>query len=109
MGERYLDEQSPEQLRNTVLFLLGISFALRGGDEHRRLRCPGFDLQINVLKDEKGVKFLSFSEDLKSKTNQGGLSGRNFCPRHLKVYGNTGNSDRDIVRLYEKYIALLPD
>lgn len=61
------------------------------------------------MKDEKGFKYLSFSEDLKSKTNQGGIATKNFRPRHLNVYGNRFNSDRDVVRLYEKYIGLLPD
>ena len=103
-----LGEQQPNQLRNTVLFLLGISFALHGGDEHRRLQCPGFEPQITVMKDEKGVKFLCFQEDLKTKTNQGGLSGKNFKARSLKVYGNQSNLDRDVVRLFEKYVGLLP-
>ncbi len=103
-----LGEQDPTQLRNTVMFLLGISFALLGGDEHRRLRCPGFDPQINVLRDEKGVKFLSFTEDLRTKTNQGGLSGKRNKARTLKIYGNQLNSDCNVVCLYEKYVGLLP-
>ncbi len=71
-----LGEDNPELLQNTLVYLLGISFALRGGDEHWRLRCLKFDPQINVMVDEKGVKFLSFTEDLKMKTNQGGCLGR---------------------------------
>ena len=103
-----LGEQNPDQLWCTVLYLIGLSFALRRGDEHRRLRCLGFDPQITVLTDEKGVKYLSYTEDIKSKTNQGGLAGRKHKPKSVNVYGNSVNSDRDLVRLYEKYTALLP-
>ena len=33
-----LGEESPDKLRNTVLFLLGINLGLRAGDEHYELR-----------------------------------------------------------------------
>ncbi len=103
-----LGEQNPDQLRCTVLYLIGLSFALHGGDEHHCFRCPGYNPQINVLTDEKGVKYLSYTEDLKSKTNQGGLAGRKHKPTSVNVYGNSVNSDRDLVRLYKKYVLLLP-
>ncbi len=38
-----LGEDSPEKLCNTVMYLLGLSCALQGGQEHRNLRCPGHD------------------------------------------------------------------
>ncbi len=96
-----LGEQNADQLRSTVLYLLGISFALRGGEEHRKLHCPGFKPQLNVMRDEKGRKYLSYTEDLKSKTNQGGISSRKYLPKTLNVYGNSENSDHDLVHLYE--------
>ncbi len=37
-----LGEDDPETLRDTVVFLLGMNFALRGGPEQRNLRRPGF-------------------------------------------------------------------
>ncbi len=45
-----LGEDSPDKLRNTVMFLISISCALRGGEEHRRLCCPPHDPQITVKK-----------------------------------------------------------
>ncbi len=60
------------------------------------------------MTDEKGVKYLSYTEDLKSKTNQGGLASWKHKPKSVNVYGNSVNSDRDLVCLYEKYVALLP-
>ncbi len=103
-----LGEQSPDQLRNTVMFLLGMHLALRGGEEHHRLRCPPFNCQLTISRDSANEKVLLYQEDFKTKTNQGGLSGRKFVPKQVKIYPNTANSDRDPVRLFEKYVGLLP-
>ncbi len=67
-----LGDSNPDQLRNTVMYLLGINLALRG-DEHRRLRGPGHNPQIEVCKDTEGRKFLLYKEDYQTKTNQGGV------------------------------------
>ena len=75
-SSRVLGEHSPSQLGDTVMFLLGINLALRGGDEQKRLRRPGFSPQITVSKDADGVKCLIYKEDPKPKTNQGGLSSK---------------------------------
>ncbi len=76
-----LGEESLDQLRNTVMFLLGMHLALRGGEEHRRLRCPPFNSQLTIASDSEGRKVLLYQEDFKTKTNQGGLSGRKFTPK----------------------------
>lgn len=102
-----LGEDSPEQLRNTLMFLLGMHLALRGGEEHHRLRCPPFNSQLMIGVDSEGRKVLLYQEDYKTKTNQGGISGRKYVPKQVKIYPNQ-NSDRDPVRLFEKYVGLLP-
>ncbi len=102
-----LGESTPTQLRDTVQYLLGVNLALRGGEEHKTLRKPGFQSQIEVLVDEEGDKYLLFTQDLKSKTSQGGLSSKLDSGRQVKVYGSE-NPVRNVVRLYEKYIGLLP-
>ncbi len=104
-----LGSDTPDKLRDTVLYLLGVNLALRGGggEEHRKLRCPGFHSQLVLGTDEKNVKFLQFTEDLAHKTNQGGLNSRKKSGRVLKVYGSD-NPERNVVNLYEKYICLLP-
>ncbi len=102
-----LGEDTPEKLRDTVLYLLRISCALRGGQEHRNLRCPPYDPQVTVCTDSNGQKYLLYREDVCSKVNQGGLTGRAHDPKSVKVYGNVGTR-QDIVRLYQKYISLLP-
>ncbi len=102
-----LGEENPIQLCHTVMYLLGLGFALRGGDEHQNLCAPGFNPQIIVQKG-KGHKFLLYQEDRKSKTNQGGIFHRKYQPQTAQIYENSENSDRCLVRLFEKYTSLLP-
>ena len=40
-----LGEQDPHTLLDTVLFLCGIHFALRSGEEHRSLHLSQFEIQ----------------------------------------------------------------
>ncbi len=103
-----LGEGEPTKLRNTVMFLLGLSCALRGGQGHRDLRCPGHDCQFTVCSDSTtGCRYLRYCEDEKTKTNQGGLVGRRQNPKVVKIYGND-DPNRDIIRLFLKYTSLLP-
>ncbi len=102
-----LGEDEPTELRNTVMFLLGLSCTLRGGQEHRDLRCPGHDCQFSVCSDSAtGKRYLRYCEDEKSKTNQGGLVGQRQNPKVVKIYGND-DPNRDIIRLFLKYTSLL--
>ena len=43
-----LGEDTPAKLLKTVIYMLGLHLALRGGVEHTRLRQPGFNCQIVV-------------------------------------------------------------
>ncbi len=72
--EGVLGEDSPNVLCNTLVYLIGLNFALRGGQEQRNLRAPGFNPQISIETDEFGLKYLHYREDFQSKTNQGGLA-----------------------------------
>ncbi len=102
-----LGEERPVQLRETVLYLLGLGFALHGGEEHRRLRAPGFDSQLSVHTHAvSGKRYILYQEDTKSKTNQGSIKGQKFAGRTAKIFENE-NVDRCAVRLFEKYVGLL--
>ncbi len=102
-----LGNSDPDQLRDTLFFLLGINFALRGGgEEHKNLRAPGFNPQLTVSKDRGGERYLKYKEDMKGKTHQGGLSSK-VKPRTLKVYGSNDPS-RNVVNLFIQYTRLLP-
>ncbi len=72
-----LGSSSPDQLWDTLLYLVSLNFTLRSGVEHKHLCCPNFNPQLSVKYDDKGQKFLEFHEDSHSKTNQGGLSSCN--------------------------------
>ena len=71
-----LGEQNPDQLRSTVLFLIGINCGLRAGDEHQALRRDGIDTksQFSFQHDSKGVRCLVYTEDTVTKMNDGGLN-----------------------------------
>ncbi len=71
-----LGEERPVQLRETVLYLIGLGCALRSGEEHRRLRAPGFDSQLSVeTQPLTGKRYILYKEDTRSKTNQGRIRG----------------------------------
>ena len=44
-----LSEHNPKQLCTTVLYPIGVKFALRGGSEHKNLRRPGFNQRFCTL------------------------------------------------------------
>ena len=73
----YLGNDNPEFLRNTLVWVLGLNFALRAGQEHRYLRMKNSQLSVGI--DEDGKQYLEYKEDI-SKTNSGGLNAR----AHLK-------------------------
>ena len=70
-----LGENNANELRNTVLFLLGINIASRVGNEHYALQRPGGSAGSQILFElnAMGVKCLVYREDSVTKTNRGGL------------------------------------
>ena len=102
-----LGEQSPMQLLKTMIYMVGMHCALRGGVEHSKLRRPGFDSQFSIERDERGVERLVYKEDPLQKTNQGGL----VCKGSRKVVYVYSASDgrRCPIRLFKKYVSLMPN
>ena len=100
-----LGDHSPESLLNTIIFMNGLYFALRSGDEHRQLRHK--PCQIQVVENEGERPYLLYTEDI-SKNHPGGLKGRKFKPKVVVHYANTENPHRCFVRLFKKYNALCP-
>ena len=100
-----LGDDTPTKLMDTLLYLLGVHFALHAADEHKSLK---IDIQIKVMYDANvGLKYLYY-EELTSKCNQGGISDRSVPPKSGRAYQNIVNSDRCVIRLYEKYVAACP-
>ncbi len=101
-----LGEDTPQKLLDTVLYLFGLHFALRVGQEHRNLRY-GPESQITVQQDAAGRRFLRYTEDV-SKNRQGGLKHRRVTPKSVDAYENEAYPDQCIVRLYKKYVFHRP-
>ena len=70
-----LGEDTPDKLRSTVLFLIGVNCALRAGDEHYALRRPGecVTSQFSFEYNSVGLRCVVYREDSVTKTNKGGL------------------------------------
>ena len=101
-----LGDDMPVKLVDTLLYLLGVHFALRAAEEHKNLKVNS---QLKVVYDESvGLKYL-FYEEHTSKCNQGDLTNRLSVPKTGRAYENVVNKDRCVVRLFEKYMHHRPD
>ena len=100
-----LGEDSPDKLRRTVFFLIGLKFGLRGlKEQHDLRRYP--DSQINIVKID-GKDALVYRE-FQTKTRQGGyqIGGKN--PARVAYSFCTGFRPRCLVELFRKYLFLGP-
>ena len=104
-----LGENTPEKLRNSVLFLLGINLLLRAIDEHYQLRreMPTQRSQLQFERNSNGTKCIVFREDSWTKTHDGGLKDMKAERKVVWIYPNP-NVNRCTVRLVEKYLSLCP-
>ena len=100
-----LGEHSPQALLNSVFFYNGICFALRSGEEHRRLRFK--ESQIQVVEKPGERAYLAYTED-SSKNHQGGLKGRKLKPKEVIQHENSAVPSRCPVRLHKLYRSLCP-
>ena len=64
-----LGDHTPQWLLDTLIFYIGMNFALRSGDEHHRLRF--YPCQIEAKQDDNGQHCLLYTEDV-SKNHRGG-------------------------------------
>lgn len=102
-----LGEDTPKQLSDTLLYMIGMHFALRAGAEHKNLRVGG-DSQLRIKRDDNlKLWYLEYTEDF-SKNNQGGLDHRKVQRKVVRAYQNEVNPERCIVHYYKKYIAVRP-
>ena len=100
-----LCQDTPEKLRETVLFVLGVNLALHAGDEHYALW--RINPQITFEYNSLGVRCMVYSEDTVTKTNRGGLSDMKKERKAVWVKPSE-NWQRCPVRIVEKYMNLLP-
>jgi hypothetical protein len=98
-----LGDSSPTVLLDTIVYLIGLHFALRSGDEHRTLS-PG---QLQIHSNDAG-RYLQYTEKI-SKNNRRGLKEYHVERKVVRAYEDLTNTERCIVRIYEKYVSLCPD
>ena len=102
----FLGSENAELLCHTLVWVLGIQFALRAGQEYRNLRPE--NSQLSLQCDELGREFLQCTEDI-SKTNNGGLSHLRIKRKVVRAYKNLTNVERCPVELYKKYLSHMPN
>lgn len=98
-----LGHETPKQLINTIFFLAGKYFALRGGKEHRELEWQN---QIRLEQTQSG-ECLVYSNTF-AKNYSGGLKQQGIKPKEVKVFENIENPDRCFIRLFKQYTKLRP-
>uniref|UniRef100_A0A1X7U213 ZMYM2-like/QRICH1 C-terminal domain-containing protein n=1 Tax=Amphimedon queenslandica TaxID=400682 RepID=A0A1X7U213_AMPQE len=93
-----LGEGSPHKLLKTMIFMCGIYFALRSGQEHR-------DLKFSQIKQKEidGKECLIDTENV-SKINSGGIKHQKFEPKAVTHYENLHDKRKCFVYYYENYI-----
>ena len=100
-----LVDSNPQCLLDTMLFMNGLYFALRGGKEHRDLRYGPSQIQLVEKPGERS--YLKYTEDI-FKNHLGDLKGRNVTPKEVIHHSNIECPDRCFVRLYKLYHTLCP-
>ena len=99
-----LGEHNPQVLLDTLVYYIGLYFAIWGG-EHRKLRHD--PSQIQLVEPAGGMPYLVFMEDV-SKTNQGGLEHRKKVPKQVVHHLHAEAPERCLVRLYQLYNSKYP-
>lgn len=100
-----LGDHTPQALSDTLLFYIGMFFALRGGEEHRKLRHD--PCQIVLHESTTGRSYLTYTEDT-SKTNQGGLLQKDRVPKKVTHFANEECPKRCLVQIFKTYNSRCP-
>ena len=98
-----LGSENPTQLLNTLFFMNGLHFAIRGGEEHRALEIHQFE----VMSKPGQLRKIVYKEGT-TKTYSGGLSHQIIKPKIKEHHENLQNPERCHVRLFEKYLQMRP-
>ena len=99
-----LGNHSPQCLVDTMVFMAGMYFALRSGEEHRQLRMSS----IELIEKPGAVPYLVYKESA-SKNNPGGLKHRKVTTKQVTHFANTECPLRCFVQLYKQYCSHRPD
>ena len=98
-----LGAHSAQTLIDTMVFMAGLYFALRSGDEHRRLRFTN----VQLVEKRGCLPYLLYTEAA-SKNNPGVLKHRKIQNKQVTHYANVERPDRCFVQLYKEYCLHRP-
>ena len=99
-----LGSSSPQQLIQTLFYLNGIHFGIRGGSEHHNLTIDQFSLVTY-----EGSECLVYREKV-NKTYQGGLKQRKLNPKEKSYFKNSDMSpEKCHIELFKLFKQLRPD
>ncbi len=101
-----LGSSSPQALEDTIIFMNGLYFALRSGNEHRLLRSD--PCQIELVERNGERPYLHYTEDI-SKNRPGVLKGRKVKQKIVIHHANEANPERFFIRFFKLYNSLCPD
>lgn len=97
-----LRTNTQDKLRDTLLFLLGLNFAVRIGAEHYNLRYrKNSQLKLGKEKDS-GQEFLEYTEDV-SKYNSGWIHHMRLKRKQTNAYHNLETPNLCVVSVFKKY------
>ena len=102
-----LGTSNPNQLLNTLVFMIGKGFALHAGKEHHKLQAPPFNSQFRFIMDNDGEMFIRYTEDIGLNTNKGGIKQRKLLPKQVDVFP-ISNKAYCPVAIISFYLSLLP-
>lgn len=103
-SEGMLGDSSSGVLRDTMIYMCGLYFALRGGVELRQLTRK----QLSIRELSNGDRYIQYQELMGSKNNQGGIHHRKVVNKVVPHFENKENPSRCFIRLYEKYVSKCP-
>ena len=108
-NRNFLGTDTPEKLRTTCYFYLGINFFLRSVQDHYNMRrwTPTQNSQLTFTTIQ-GSRCLVYQEDSVTKTHDGGLKDRNRDRKRVVLHPVSSNPDRDPITIIDKYIGLCP-
>ena len=106
-SQGYLGLNNPTALMHAVVYVLGMTCALRAGKEHHSLRSIGFELQFQYRRDDSGGTYIRYTEDIGLKTNKGGIKHHRVDPKVVDIYP-ISNIQHCPVAIITRYLEKLP-
>lgn len=97
-----LGSDNPTQLRNTLFYLNGLHFGLRGGEEQAMLSIKQF--RVEEINGKKSLRYV----DMATKTFGGGMKCQRIQPKDVRHFENTDSHNRCHIRLFEKFLSKRP-